>query len=580
MLSFSAILLTSIPLFAAEPSSHSLLPKTDPVTLECSQPGAIFSHPFFGTLSEQAAQSRLLSAIFDSPRFDRFRSLIQLTEQATKSDWQTLLSKLTAGGMVASFQPGKNGGVSLVMTTVSSKFLKKSLNDIRRELLSRISPSQQVHLLKTEAYRNRKFYRLGNIAYLSAGKQLLIASSEARLKHMIDRLPEKPIRHTASPSEAGKSTLRIQLDLQTLRKTPGLKKALQTPASDVGQVAILGGWLDILRHSSRLNFKVVLAKESLGVQLESALDEMKAEKLMPGFFAFGSSGKPAPLLMPAGTIYSASWFRDYRTLWQNRGRYLTKKTASQLEKNDQTVQQQLSVIGGKTKPSVLFSGLGTHFRLVVLRQKENDYKVNLNDRFPAFAGAVDLRDESQFREQITPFLKGLGLILTFGEQKMLVKNTTYRGQKLTSIRFRDDPVSASRTNQFRFQFSPTYCIAHHHFIMGSTVESVRKVLDELMKTDIPFSEKSSDVQITERQYFSFEELANVLSDVQNGLAHRLTFSQGLSSDASRKELAIFANILKRFGKATATVSASESAVRYHVQIHFRSLSHSGGSSRD
>lgn len=570
----AAVLTAGLPSSAetadAESINRRLLPEDGVVVVELRNPAAALEHPLVQKLWRDAAGSRELKRVLGSPDFDRARHVVRMVEQATGLPWQKAFEKLTSGGVAASFQPGQHGRLSLVVAADSAKTMRSSVKALREKLLEHVPEAYRNRVVVQANHRGRDYYRVGKAAYAVVGKRFLFDSTEAGLKKQLERLPGTGEDNPASqPTAAAVASLKLTLDLDAIRKAPGFRKTLKTPADNAGAVALLGGWLDLARRSPRIDVSLTLAGNAVDVVASVPVGAGNRPQEIAGFFATEEAGPAAPLLNPPRTIYSASWCRDYRALWESRRKLLTAKAARTMEEGDKRLQQQLSVIGAKTRFSTLFTELGTKFRVVVVRQEEHDYRVDLKSRFPAAAIAVKLRNESLFREQSESLFKAIGFLATVGEAKMLRRNSKYRGAEMSSLRFRDDRNSASKGNRIRFQFSPTYCIARGHVIAGSTPEVVRAVIDELHRLEAVESSPNSasdGMLTTESQMLSLDEVAKALKDYRAPLVRALTLNLGLSLPESEKEVDVFAAMLSRMGQATARVSYDKNRFQYHVRI--------------
>eukprot|EP00913_Durusdinium_trenchii_P028475 g26703.t1 len=499
---------------AAESLNRQLLPDNGLVVVELQNPASALEHPVIRNVWAEAAKSAELRRFVESPDFDRARHLVGVFEQAAAMKWPVALERLTAGGVAASFQAGKTQELAVVISAESAATMQQTVKAVREKLLEQIPEAYRKRVVVLATHRNHDYYRFGKAAYAVVGKRLLFANTEPQLLKMVDRLIDAKRDDDKSPTASGTkaASLKVQLNVDAIRNLPDFRKALKTPADNAGGVALLGGWLDLMRRSKRLDVELTLAGQSLDVRVSVPVGSKTMPSEIAGFFATPETGSAAPLLNPPRTIYSASWCRDYRALWENRRKLLTADAAREMEEGDKRLQQQLSVIGAKTLFSTLFTELDTKFRVVVVRPEKDDYRVNLKNRFPAGAIAVKLRNESLFQEQAGSLFKAIGFLATVGEAKMITKNFTYHGAELRSLRFRDDRVSASKGNRIRFQFSPTYGIAKGHVVAGSTPEVVRAVIDELHRLDGQKSSASGTRVTTEIQSLSLQEAANALRD--------------------------------------------------------------------
>ncbi|MCH8828687.1 MAG: hypothetical protein IID45_03815 [Planctomycetes bacterium] len=407
--------------------------------------------------------------------------------------------------------------------------------------------------------------------YAVAGNRFLFTNREQRLRRMLDQITDAAGgKDSPRSGKAASATprLRLQLDFRALRQIPDVKKALKMPSSNAGLVAFLGGWLDLLRRGDRLDVVLSFRERCLDLKLSVPISPQNATTGVRGFFAESAHESAAPLLKLPGTIYTASWYRDYRSLWRNRKKLLAADSVEKLEKGEKQLRDQLAVIGAKALPSRIISELGPHFRIAAVRRKQSQYRFPSKSRLPAFVLAVDLHNETAFRDKVMPLLRGIGFILAVGEAKMLARKSNYRGGELTSLRFRDDPVSASTGNKIRFQFTPTYCITRGHFIVGSTESVVKQTIDELHRQSKQSRSRTDSARVatTEIQQLSFIEMANAVRDYRGPVARTLALNLGLRMTEANAELEILARALRHLGTANVRVTRSKQSFEYRITI--------------
>ena len=550
--------LAAVPQALRADDNRAFLPKGETVVVELPRGADILQHPVVAGLLAGVQKSSQWEAIQSSPQFDRLRLIGELIAKATGDDWKTGLRKLTAGGAALSFSPAKTAGLTAVLTAADETALKRFITISKQHVQSRLPEPQRKHVYRTVRRDGHEITRVGPAAFAVVGKRLIVASTERRL---LDAL--KRGANSAKSSRKPTALARVSVDVAAIRKTPDFAKALKHPAKDAGGVAILGGWVDLLRTADHVTAEVVPDGKSLEIRLRSNAARHKTTPGLEGFFTDGKREKVAPLLQLPNTIYSASWYRDYRALWRSRAKLLTAQSRKTIEEGDETVRQQLSVIGAKTLPSRAFSLLGTRYRVVVTRQQKTEYRVDLPSKLPLAGLAVELRDESAFRKEVIPFFRGLSLILSF-EQKMVLTKSKHKGADLVGLRFRDDETAASEGNRIRFNFAPTYAVTRKHLLVGTTPAIVRQMIDEIDRQARQHSVVTTTA--TELQSLSLTESAQAIRDFGSTLTLALSFNGGLSVAESKRELELLAKFLESVGKITTEAGFDAKGFQYRIRI--------------
>jgi len=549
-------------LWAAEPAGRDLLPTNAILVVEVNQPVKLLRHPLIRQVVADLSRSEEVRRRLASDEMEPLRQMRTFLEQSLGVGWQKGVGRLTAGGVAFAVTTSPKPTVLIVMTADRPDTLKTLTTAFRRELTRR-----GVNI-PSKTYRSEVGYKVGDAWYTVIGRRMLISSDGEQLKGMVDRLLDwKP---AAQPKRSASAdlvpTLRARLDLTALRKLPQLAEPLKIPSKNAGLLTAIGGYIDLIRRGTSATVELRAAGETIDLHLSIAAGSHQVTPGLEGYFVTADNQRAAPLLKIPGTIYSASWYRDYAALWNSRNKLVPPAVVKRLEKRNDEIRQQFSVFGGQAAPATTVRSMGSHFRLVVARQQESLYRIPMPNRLPAGAFVFDLRDEAAFRVQALPLLRGIGLIASFGKAKALSKTSRYKGAVLTTIRFRDDPAAVRTGDRFRYNFSPTYSITRRHLILGSTREIVRDVIDQLNRS--PAAEELSP-QTTELQYLSGAELAGALQDSSEAIIRGFVLNSGLSLDEASDELGHLVRVLKTLGGVSVRSSFGAEKFEVRLRLHGR-----------
>lgn len=456
----------------AEPHPTSAVDHSAVLVLSADRPLRAWSHPLVISLREILGQSRAIQSRLEAPEADRLHQLRRSIEKASGEDWEKTLSRLTSGGVAASVsaKPGAPPDVTLAFAADDTPFLAKTIGSLQSQLLERLPAAVRPASLPTETYRGFSCTRLGEAAYGVKDALFVAASRFDLLKAAIDRTQAAPSEKDRKPTT---SLLHLRVNLETLRANPEFAKAIATPSNDVGRVAVFGGWMETLRSADDLTLDVTEADRRFEALL--SFHGVDVGKLRSGGERTPSTAVSEPLRIP-GTIATLSVNRDFGALWSARQKLLTPEALKRLEEGDEKAGKQLEVVGARFRLSELVGLMGSHFRVVLARQAETVYPIELTEKLPAAVLLFDVKDG--FREKLSPVLKFAGLIGAADNNRMDTHVEKHQDVELTSLRTRGDDAQY-KTNKIRYQFSPTWGFAHDHFILGSTTEIVRQTIDAL-----------------------------------------------------------------------------------------------------
>ncbi len=549
---------------AAESLERQLLHRDAVFILEVRQPMRWAEHPILARAWKDISQSPLFKARLETPEFERVRAGSGFLEQVSGQSWSDALEQLTAGGIWIAATPKPDEQTTLIIKASAPEIWPRIESAMFKLIKDQGKPSPP-----TESYQGVKIYRVDKSFVAIIGPRLIAASKEAHLKRAIDQLQKHAAPASASPVDPGhvQPSVSLEVDLETVRKVPGFQKVLKRPGDDAGPMALLGGWLDLLGAADRLRVNLGWPNGSSEFSLQIATRSTEPIHVLDGFFARDPNHALAPLLEPAGTIYSASWYRDYAALWNQRADLLTESALKKIEKGDADVKRQFSTFGVSFTPSRLFEQLGTDFRFVLARSGPSEYRIELKDRLPAAAVCVSLRDEAAFQDQAEPLSRAIGLLTTFGKARMLTKTSEHAQARLKGIWFRDDEKSAREGNRVRFNFNPTWTVARGHFIVGSTRHIVTQVIDELDRQAAEPRRGTGPLsQVTDRQSLSFTQLAGALTDFREAILEDSALKRGLSLSEAAREFELGLDLVQSLGRLTTEAAFTDRGFEYRIRI--------------
>lgn len=507
--------------------------------LEVQRPMRLARHPLVSRFWDVVRESDGVRRAMQAPEFDPLRQGMALLEAAAGTDGPAALDRLTAGGVTLAVVPGPPPRGVLILTSDDPALLARVTERAREEIVRRLPDEQRAAGLPTESHGDTVCYKVGPAWYAVQGARLVVASDPPLLQQTLDRPAAAPV----PTADDAAPLARLWVDLEVVRHAPQLEKALALPSNDPGQVAFLGGWLDLLRQSEELTAELSLGPATADFTLRLPAGTGRTTPALRGFF-ITADAQAAPLLRPPGTIYTATWYRDYAALWEARAQLATAEKVATMEKADADSRQQLSVFKLDLSLSDIVRQLGPHFRVVAARQQETGYRVPVTDRLPAAALVIDVRDEAAFKAKVTPLLRAVGLLAAFRPMGPKMRPAAYRGAQLTGLWFRDDEEAAAQGNRGRFNFSPTWTLTRGHLVLGSTHELVCRIIDQL---DQP---ADTDPATTERQWLSLTELAAATNDLRETITRGLVFDQGLTLDEAEREAGILERAIQTLGEIT------------------------------
>jgi hypothetical protein len=282
-----------------------------------------------------------------------------------------------------------------------------------------------------------------------------------------------------------------------------------------------------------------------------------------GFFASETTESAPLLLRPPGTILTAGWFRDYRKLWDARSELLNPELVQKLEADNSKAQSE----GAKVGLADLVQMLGPHFRIVAARPQETTYNVKLEERLPAVALVVSVRDEAGFRQRVLTAIDSLLWVGVASSNLGETRQSDYRGAKINTVRFSEKPEIADSDKRVLYNFTPSYSLTRGELIVGSTAEIVRNLIDELdRQAAAPRAAAPAEERSTDRQELSFTELSELLKGYVPRLIRGAVSDRGLSPADAEKEIDVLRRVLIRVGQLTSVTMIADDHFEISVRV--------------
>lgn len=551
------------------PASPGLLSPNAALVLELRQPQALFQHAFLNRITSVLNDSRAFRAALGSPDLDLARDAITHFETEFGLSLPQIIEACTGDGIVASITAESPPEIGIVVTGRDAERVKR-LPDVVLSLVRKIVAGRGVNLPDpvSRTYQQHTYYQLGDGCYAVVGTRWLVASRPSVLEGMLDRLDgRQPTTNSGistlltGPTATG-TAVRIAADLKKLQLVPGMAPLFKWPPPDVGQLIVAGGWFDLVQRSDHLITEIDLSGDAIQAHVRFTAAPTAITPGVVGFFASEPATAAAPLLEPGQLIYSASWYRDYWKMWEQRESVPLKEQVQNLEK--QLASAETGNLGYSAFDILRL--LGPHLRFVVTRPTTNPYRVEVADRLPAFAIVFDIRNEAEFREKVLPPIQRiLGIVAL--TNKMIAQNSKYKTAEVSTMKFAEDAASIQSSDRVRYNFEPAYALTRGHLTIGSTGGIVRNLIDELDRLESVASTQSpTGPGPTERQIVRFAELAGVVTDVFGLSVRNAVLNDGLTIAEAGQELAILQKLVSALGQLQVQAGFDQRGFEYRIQL--------------
>ncbi len=471
------------------PSPLRLIPDKADLVFQLEQPRQLADTIYNLDLVKQFQKIDAIRELYDSTNARRFYQLVAYFESRLGLKWPDLLERLAGHGAAVGIHYGGGTPVLLVVQGKDEKLLQKFVKlalEVAEQELARQEAKERV--IKGR-YRDFQTIQIGPAHAALAGSALLVSNNATALQRGLDLYLDGgkgSLAQVAGIAEARKLLPPHPLawgwlNLEGLKHYPQAKTLLAEKQDNVLLTIAFGQILDIVRRSP---FVCGGLYHQDGKFLTTIRLPRGREGMPEKWTAFlPPKGQPAslPLLKPKNALLSSSFYYDLSQYWLQRGQLYNEqqvKTFEQFDKNS-----------GRFLAGVPFSKLtqmaGPYMRFVVVQQTQPGYKTRPNQLFPAGALVLSMREPDEFSKAMETLLRATALFGRVGPFQLQLAEERHGDAKIIGYRFAEkgdrSPVARADVNKIRFNFSPSFVRVGNQFVISSTVELARELVDLLKK---------------------------------------------------------------------------------------------------
>ncbi len=505
---------------------------------------------------------------FNSTQARRFFQLLAYYEKELGQQYPDLLEQLTGGGVALGVKLGPNPGPLLLVVQGKDEKLTKQFTEMALKVIEqefqRQEAKQKVEKITADG---TEFVKIGDLLLTTVGSTILLSNNDVAL-HKALALARGKGGKSLADVESVREAYRLLpgglltvgwLNMETIRKAPGAADFYKTPR-DAGLSITFGSYVDVLGRAPFVCFGLARTSEGIlttirlprgreGMGAELAL-HMPTDAKLPG---------SRPLLAPKGVLYSDSNYLDLARIWEDREKLFNKQAVKAMEDfNKNTGRFPLPGL----QLSKLLTTAGTYHRTVVVNQPKAGYKTQPKTSIPAFALLFEMRDPKTFSQTLEAVLRAAALFA--GNQAGLkLTEEKYRDLNLVGYRFPEDRPLRQDVNDVRFNFSPCFCRVGNQFVLCSTIELGRELIDLLQaeaQGPIPAAPATSRTRI----YSS--GIAEILQLFEDQLVTQAILDQAVPANEAREQVKAFIELVRRQGTLNLDITFQEKQTSLDIRI--------------
>jgi len=552
---------------AEEPASPlRLVPDSADLLLEVKNPRRLVETVTSLDALKQLQQFPSVKELLDSTTSRRYYQFLAYFEKELGADRLDLLDRLAGGGAVLAAKIGGDPGPALLVVQGKDEKLMKKFADTALDVVEQELARQGVkeRPLK-ETYQGVETVRIGkDFCAAVAGASLLVSNNEKALQAALDLYAgksKKSMADVASVTEAAKllpadPLASLWVNYETVKRQQAVKD-FYAVRLDIPGTIVFGTLADTLHRSPFVCAALCKEKDDLllTVRMPSGRDGMGAIKSI----YLAPDGQPGsrPLLAPKGVLYSESFYMDPAAFWTERAKLFSDQQIKSFEEADKNSGKFLSGL----ELSKLLTEAGPYHRFVAVEQESAGYKTTPKQHVPAFAVVTEMRDPEAFGRNLETVLRGAALF-ALTQVKLKMTEETYKDCQITSYRFREDAPYKADVNDVRFNFTPSFARVGDQFVVASTVELCRDLVDEV-QTEAKAPPVASAVCRRFRLVpGGFADLVKVFED---SLVTQTILDQAVPPAEAREQVKAFAQWVRGLGPVDAEEAYTPDSFRFDLR---------------
>jgi hypothetical protein len=508
--------------------------------------------------------------VLDSTPLRRGAQLIAYLEKELGASWPALLDDLAGGGAVLAVKFGPQPAPVLLVVQGRDEKRMAKLFQVGLDVLDQeIARAEGKGRLVRDSYHDLPTAHAGKDFHAGlAGSALLVSNNAQALQAGLDRhlgretksLADSPLLAEARRLLPQDPLLRIWLNLDAAHKSEIGKALYKAPRDDFNLTVAVGGILDLVGRSPYVCAGLYRRDDGFlaAIRMPRGRDGMGNDRLLhlPPAGAPGSR----PLLEPPGVLYSDSNYFNAPAIWTDRARLFPQKQVQELEKFDKTSARFLL---GK-RMSDLLTQLGCYYRIVVANQSRTGYKTAPGQVIPAFALVAELREPEPFGRSIASILRAAALLNSFNPNvKLELVEEKHGDCPIVGYRFDESKPPKSEAASFRYNFSPCFTRVGNQFVVSSTLELCRDLVDLLQKEA---REKPASDQSPSRSRLYAAGAADLLGAFEDRIVTQTILDQAVKPSEAREQARAFLDLVRRLGTLDLVGHLEEKEFRYDIRL--------------
>jgi hypothetical protein len=334
----------------------------------------------------------------------------------------------------------------------------------------------------------------------------------------------------------------------------GLPKKMDNPLFSL----LVGGILELVVHSPYAGLTLDVDEEQFVLSAGVGGKQSELGETYAPFFAKPPETGTRPIPAPPELIGGVTIYRDFADWYSRREELLQPQLLPGFDKFEAGLA---NLLPGRDFGEDVLPQIGKNFTFVAARQDYSHLDGKPGVKLPGFAVIFELGRPDEGAETFQLFFQTLSAILNLqagqqGRKPWLLDSEIYKDVKVSFGRYLKKPTGDRLP--LVFNFMPASARVGDNFIISSSVDLCRQLIDELKK---PANHKRVDKNL--HLEFHFDPFANIIEANQEFFqAQRI--QQGRTPEEAKQDISAILKLLRYFKSLKFSTTATSDA--FTVQL--------------
>lgn len=560
---------------ASAKSAAELFPATTWFYAEMARPQQVLDVVLDHPLRPKVEALDGIRQAYERKEYLEFRAVVALVEAQTGMPWRKLVETISGDGIYLSVE-GPSGGVAVLVKSADQAKLEMLLETLLKLARDDARQKGNADPIPSVEYRGIRAHRVDETRIATLGPWLLLVNQSDLGKQIVDAYLDgnpKSLANsehflTARSTAANPAALWAFANLSALREAGVGKSLFQGRADNPGAELLAGGLLSTLQKAPYATAEAQLTNQQLQLLVSMPHDHSWVAETRHYFFGADGKGAAPATLVIRDLLFSLGTYRDVSQMWLRAADLFDEQTNEGLAQADSNLT---TLFSGKDFGEDILGAVRPEIQIVATRQSFAETPAPAI-KLPAFAIVFRLKDPQAMQPEMRRLFQSLiGFFNVAGAmngQPQLDQDIERDGNKqIVSAKFIPQADEKdSKQAKINFNFSPSIGFMNDWFVVSSTRQLAREVVDAVEKT---VAQASTQAVKNTAARIDLPVLRSVLNDNRDQLVAQNMLEEGHSKAEADAAIGVLLSIADWFRNASLDLDVAQKRVDMKLEINLK-----------